>query len=208
MYHLQVCKLANLRHFLTRNDFRPKLRNFLFHSAHLENPPSTEAGLKDSGGGQPLFANYAHGKSTVTRSLLDADGLYQQKELPHEYKLQTQIEIYLWNAWKQAQEKINRLEETLKLIEEKNSDKTIESIQQYETDKEELARETEWIVSKSRKTTKKRKAVSSPEVSPQQQTLTTNQALKVKENRPSPSVNITSIKEYEEVLNVLAMAEV
>ncbi|CAL1678827.1 unnamed protein product [Lasius platythorax] len=47
----------------------------------LENPPSTEAGLKDSEGGQPLFANYAHGKSTVTRSFLDADGLYQKKEL-------------------------------------------------------------------------------------------------------------------------------
>lgn len=75
------------------------------------------AGSVDSGGGgpTPLFVNYAFGN------------------IPHEYKSQTQNEMYLWNAWKQAEEKINRLEEMIRSIKEKNqlNDEPIENIQQY-----------------------------------------------------------------------------
>lgn len=50
-----------------------------------------------------------------------------------------------------------------------NAGLEIENKLEYHTDEEELARETDWIVQKSRKNkNKKRKAASSPETSPQQ----------------------------------------
>ncbi|KMQ84609.1 nucleic-acid-binding protein from transposon x-element [Lasius niger] len=76
------------------------------------------------------------------------------------FEPQTQNENLLWMAWKQAESKIRQLEEKIRLLQPNEEPRRVT----YETDEEELERETEWEMQK-RNNRKKRKANSSPEIS-------------------------------------------
>ncbi|KAF5286247.1 hypothetical protein FQA39_LY16344 [Lamprigera yunnana] len=81
-----------------------------------------------------------------------------------------------------------------------NVEQGIENKIEYHTDEEELSRETDWIVWESRKSkNKKRKAVSSPETSPQQQPSTSKQSDNKSEEKKTPlppPVNVVNIAKY------------
>ena len=77
---------------------------------------------------------------------------------------------------------------------------------EYHTDEEELAKETMWKVVEHRRQNKKRKATTSPEVSPQQKNPTaitkptvTNEQDEKKPSRPPP-INVIGVKKYEDLI--------
>lgn len=147
----------------------------------------------------------------------------QNQNLLQENQLKTQNEIKLWNAWQQALATINTQQENISQlilrvqslensVAEPKETQTIEKKIEYSTDEEELARETEWIV---RKTRKKRKANTSPETSPQQyqqqQSSTSKQPeknLDVKKPPVPPPINVVNIENYEQLLQLIYKANV
>lgn len=108
-------------------------------------------------------------------------------------------------------ENINRIMQRLKQLEKDNKTKTVEQREkEYYIDEEELERETDWIIKSNRKN-KKRKANSSPEVFPEQETTSprhsntnTNPILdqkrhkKEKKNLPLSAINIIGVKQYQD----------
>lgn len=56
----------------------------------------------------------------------------------YEFKPQTQSKLFLWRAWKQAEEKIYQLEVAIKVLQQEKCLKQ----PNYETDEEELTWET------------------------------------------------------------------
>lgn len=139
----------------------------------LANPPSGEAGPMDSGEGHLLRDLYSDTRNEISpiemhqirtsseRALHDA----WQREKDHNIKL-TLIVANLQQQMTDMQRELNILFDKT----DKNGNSVINSVQErkdivYCTDEEELIKETEWIT-KGRKN-KKRKMVTSPEISPQ-----------------------------------------
>lgn len=76
---------------------------------------------------------------------------------------------------------------------------------EYHTDEDELARETDWILCKSKKRDpKKRKAESSPELEPEPVRIV-NSKPKVNKNKPKlPPVILSNIKDYDPVQKLMS----
>lgn len=195
----------------------------------------------DSGGGKisPYICANTNTSTTIVDSQINpftkAPRLARSPKLPpgapltqqnqcllQENQLKTQNEIQLWNAWQQAlttinaqQDNINQLILRVQRLEKPGAkpeeNQKIEKKIQYSTDEEDLARETEWIVHKSRKN-KKRKANTSPETSPLQQPLTSKQSEKKPqyEKKPPvpPPINLVNINNYEQVQHLIHKANV
>lgn len=163
----------------------------------------------------------------------------QNQSLLQENQIKTQNELSLYNAWQEEknarielQQNVSQLQQrlaemqaaiaycnehkTLRVQSPENSvaeseeNQTIEKKIEYSTDEEELARETEWIVEKTRKN-KKRKANTTPETSPQQQPSTSKQSeKKPDEKKPPvpPPINLVNIENYEQVQYLIHKADV
>lgn len=112
----------------------------------------------------------------------------------HEYKPSTENEMLLWKAWRRAEDRIRILEIAIENIQKEGNSK-----QKYETDEEELEREIGW--SKSRVGRKKRKANSSPEISPKQTEETNNNGNERKSNPPPIFVNeVSNFNKFKEIV--------
>ncbi|KAK4871974.1 hypothetical protein RN001_016098 [Aquatica leii] len=106
----------------------------------------------------------------------------QNQILVQQNQLKTQNEINLWNAWQQSLATIETLKGNINLLMQRvnslekpvtvpNVEQGIENKTEYHTNEEKLARETEWIVQRSKKNkSKKRKASGTPETPPQAST--------------------------------------
>ncbi|KMQ90158.1 reverse transcriptase [Lasius niger] len=167
------------------------------------------------GGGQTLLA-----KGSIGISLGKTD--LESQALNYEGKFNTPNERRLWVNLQDANKKVEELLRENLLLEENISQITqrleylektnkVEIIEQkeneYYTDEEELERETDWII-KSRKKNKKRKANTSPEVSPQQEASSSGNSnmnlnpikkWKEKKNLEPPPVNVIGVKQYQEL---------
>lgn len=105
-----------------------------------------------------------------------------------EFEPKTQGELFLWKAWKQAENRIKQLEATIKVLQQNITPKQLN----YETDEDELERETASNIQRSGVRNKKRKANSSPETSPKQDDMlpdtnnNNNNNKKVKMYTPPP----------------------
>jgi hypothetical protein len=165
----------------------------------LVNPPSTEAGPMDSGGGQTLLANDPFRRSSLmprspTRTTVSV----------MENEIRSQKEQELYNAWilektarenleatlEKMQQQLNKLQQELENQGVRNNisqEKSADTIN-YETDEEELAKEIGWLTTTKKKANKKRKASYSPVTSPKQQTngVTSHHT---KENNGASSLN-------------------
>lgn len=88
-------------------------------------------------------------------------------------------------------------------------DPGIPSTPEFHTDEEELARETDWILCKSKKkNTKKRKAESSPEIEPEPVRIVKSKP-KVNTNKPKlPPVILSNIKDYDPVQKLMSVQNI
>lgn len=119
----------------------------------LVNPPSVlEAGPTDSGEGQ---------LSHVHQSQISSRHEQENSKLIHRLSEMEKV-ISQMNDQLQRLTKENELLRNKVINQEQRSDTKIPF--EYQTDEEELARETDWIIKKQRRNRKKRKAESSPEV--------------------------------------------
>jgi len=110
----------------------------------LVNPPSKEEGPTDSGEGQLLLrkeSSRVNKDSQAKHNSLNTD-IKTYKYIP-----QTQNELFLWQAWKKAEEKIEMLEKMIITLQQKQSNEQLT----YVTDEEELKWEIEKIKGKPSK---------------------------------------------------------
>ena len=130
----------------------------------------------------------------------------------------TANEIQLWNDLQATaaqcsnlQAKVDNLQKKIDLLLRNNSEQENMRAEEYLTDEEDLTRETEWIVQR-KKGNKKRKATSSPEISPQNQQKSrdvgTSKKLQTEKVPLPPPINIVGIEKYEEILNILRCASI
>lgn len=143
-------------------------------------------------------------------------GAQQLVPLP-EFTPTTGNEINLWNEWQKSVAQCNSLQATIEKLQEKvdlllkKSEQQKPKTEEYHTDEEDLARETEWIVQKKRGS-KKRKANTSPDVSPQQQQKApaagTSKNAGDKKVLPPPPINLVGIENYEDIIKIMQNASI
>ncbi|XP_037955784.1 uncharacterized protein LOC119685542 [Teleopsis dalmanni] len=105
---------------------------------------------------------------------------------------------------KKENERLKTENANLKTEKDSNSLPTscsVEKSQEYVTDEEELAKETDWILKKSRPN-KKRRAESSPEVITQAKNVEKTEPNKRSELRPPPIV-ISNVNQYQELQSTI-----
>ena len=119
----------------------------------LANPPSSEAGLTDSGGDQLLLE---HGEYTPKSRTLTGDINYYQM-WREEVEARTSLQKIVSDLQKQVKELQGNKSNLLEHPEVMESN--------FHSDEEEIARETDWILKENKRASKKRKAISSPVLS-------------------------------------------
>lgn len=131
--------------------------------------------------------------------------LYQQiKETNYRYEEEKREREILQSQAIELQKQIATMQQQLKELLEQNSIKTSTAIKgasagfEYETDEEELAKETEWIRTKSRK---KRKLNTSPTLLPQEANKTSTE--KHKKVPPTPPIVVDGVDNYQSFYDFL-----
>ena len=187
----------------------------------MVNPSSLqEAGLEDSGGGQPLLLGSRWEQNPNATD--EINGIYQINERD----LTTAKERKLWEYLKIANNKveelldensklkidINQIMQRLDQLEKINKPESATKVgNEYLTDEDELSRETDWIL-ETKKKHKKRKADSSPEVLDQPGTsrdgnipfvTKTKEKYKEKSTAQPPPINIVGIKQYQDLHSLM-----
>lgn len=190
----------------------------------LENPPSSEVGSTDSGESQllhlinpfsrkprvnrspPTRSNVSGKKSPpITPASVKIDSAKSKSLAENNNELRTKLEI-MEKLYQELKKEVDLLrEENMMLktshLQNRKASPPPPNISQYETDEEELARETEGI---HRRPTKKRKAGSSPEVI--QSKVKTRQPQGKKppvKISPPPPINIVGQSDYSKLLPIL-----
>lgn len=155
---------------------------------NLENPHSSESGLTDSGGDQPLFVDYAFRKSTVilrsppqnttdkvsltnvtTPKTNETFKLAEERTKPlvpnyyEEWQKEIQAREALERTIRDLHSHIMDLEKKIQFLGEKRQDQVSTPTGDYHTDEEDLTQEIGWIEAKNTRN-KKRKANNSPEI--------------------------------------------
>lgn len=111
------------------------------------------------------------------------------------------------------QNEVKELVKENKDLKKELKSKPQEKCREYLTDEEELLRETDWIIKEKERPSKKRKAVSSPVISPGKsptkgkEKVTKNKVTPtqpdIKKERPPPPINIIGIASFAEVKTLL-----
>ena len=151
-------------------------------------------------------------ENNLSKALQDANELSE--------KLSSELKI-LQEKYEKLYEKMNIMQDRMACNVNKDSPElsTVDPIE-YNTDEDELAEETQWLVQERRKKTQKRKASVTPENPPRSKAGArgeTDSRNNVKKSHPErdelakrkrpPPINVTGIKNYEELYHVLFEGE-
>lgn len=200
--------------------------------APLENPPSQEVGSTDSGESHLLQSNDAFKKSTklirspslkptvstvladTTPTLsavepIEVDNDEQHLNYYDEWKKEVTARKSLEKTVSELQQLILKLEKKIQTPNKNDVQETSNTQQKlhYSTDEEELTRETDWILKKSRRPAKKRKAQSSPEsvkgADAMRSDPVNKEDRKGKKQQAPPPIIITDIVTFSDLRNLV-----
>lgn len=170
--------------------------------ATLENPLSSETDPADSGGDQILLKTNSEICKSQNKVMLSSENTILEKLKRFESmcnELQKQVnELKVENT---------NLKRTISTLTQEKPLKSVPAVIDFHTDEEELERETDWILSKSKKNkkgSKKRKVESSPEIcsSPEKPTTTKsvfrNIQQTVKVHKPPPVI-LSNVNDFNHV---------
>lgn len=175
-----------------------------------ENPHSSESGPMDSGGGglelltkNPIM-DTENDSQTVFHRDFTADPLRTGfKPFYTQWQEEKKDREKLEQIVRDLQNQILLLENKIETMSKKDEASTAVTESEYHTDEEQLTRETDWILQKNKRPSKKRKAESSPElpsVLNTQETRTKKQdnaTIKVATGSKKDLTEKTKVKEYD-----------
>ncbi|XP_029174680.1 uncharacterized protein LOC114943252 [Nylanderia fulva] len=195
----------------------------------LENPPSQEVGSMDSGESQLLqpndpckkssrllrspslksLSNIIKNSSAISSGMeIDSEQHEREQHLNYykEWKKETMIRKSLEKTVNKLQQQLNELSSELRKLKSEGvstPQSTINNIN-YETDEEELAKETEWIRIKNKN--KKRKlntSLTPPQLIKKLTGTPTETETKIKKTLLPPPIMMDDIQNYDEFYNII-----